>query len=138
MAYWLFFVRRRRFRTSRTGTALYAAFVAEFVVADGYELLRKAKSSVSSILGDAELLSRLIQQKWNKLKDLGKEGDRFVTPIPPEDYEDMSLRIASGRLILAVVLVAEVALADLAADVEPLLDLPHSGLGLARGPGCGV
>src|SRR5438093_13567323 len=96
--YWIF--RRDHLKYHPHGIKLYAEKAAALVAAEGLEELKKSESTVYGLLADCKALGRKIRQKWNKLKDLGSAEASFHSPIPPEEYEDLNIRIRRDRWIL--------------------------------------
>jgi len=97
---WYWILRRNHYHYHPNGIALYAEKAVALIAAQSLEELKKGESTVYGLLADCKSLARMIQQKWNKLRDLGASDRPFVSPITPEKYEDLKLRIGRGRLML--------------------------------------
>jgi hypothetical protein len=90
---WYWWLAYRNFRSHPKGIANYADKAASIVAADGLAGLLRAQARISSLLIASRASARLIQQKWNKLRDLGAPNAPFVSPVTPEQYEDIRLRV---------------------------------------------
>lgn len=105
MMSWYYLLRHRRFRVHPRGIVNYADKASTLIAADALEELQKTQHQIHDLLAACRALARKIQQKWNKLRDLGSPGAPFVSPLKPEEYEDLTLRINRGRwLVMGLVL----------------------------------
>jgi hypothetical protein len=104
---WYWIIRYRSYRYHPSGIANYAAKAAALITADGLEDLEKAQHSVAKRLAVIKGMARLIHQKWNKLRDLGRPGSPFAAPFSPEENEDLHLRISRERWVLLGLLLGE-------------------------------
>lgn len=123
---WYYLLRHRKFRVHPRGIANYADKASTLITADALEALQKTQQEVHGLLAACRGLARQILQKWNKLRDLGLKDAPFVSPLKPEDYEDLTLRINRGRWLVAGLVLGETFLNYLALMViipsdEPLM-----------------
>ncbi len=104
---WYWLLRHGRYRVHPRGIANYADKASTLIAADGLADLQKAQHQIHDLLASCRGLARKIQQKWNKLRDLGAPDAPFVSPLKPEEYENLTLRISRGRWLLIGLVLGE-------------------------------
>lgn len=104
---WYWLLRHRKYRVHPRGIAHYGDKASTLIAADGLADLHKAQGQIHDLLAACRALARKIQQKWNKLRDLGAADAPFASPLKPEEYESLTLRINRGRWLLAGLVLGE-------------------------------
>jgi len=105
--FWYWIWRERRYVLHPHGIARYAEKTAAVVSAYALEQLEKTQREVHDLLIECQRAAILIEQKWNKLCDLGNASNPLKSPVTPEEYEDLNLRVARGRWVFFGLLLGE-------------------------------
>lgn len=101
---WYWIMRYRNYRGHPLGVTRYSEKAAALVASDGLEALKSAQRGIEARLASCKGAARVVRQKWNKLRDLGRPGEPFATPVLPEEYEAVRSRyFREGWVLLAAI-----------------------------------
>src|SRR4051794_9215094 len=81
------------------GTKQYAEHCAALVASNAIAEWLKIQSAIHDVIGDCEARARVLRQKWNKLRDLASIDTPGATPIDPEEFERLTLKIRRARWV---------------------------------------
>jgi hypothetical protein len=96
-----------KFLVHPNGVGHYADRAAAILVADALGRLQKVQAHLHEVAASAQRTAKLIQQKWNKLRDLAGPQTPGSMPVSREEYEGVRRRVQRHLFIILALVAGE-------------------------------